>query len=144
MSERISEAEWQVMEVLWTQHPLTAQDVAARLQPTGWGLTTVKTLLSRLAAKGALHATEDGRRYLYAPAVDRAAIAAGESRRLVDRLFGGRPAPLVAVTSRLICCAVLIMTTSALTSLSSSAGAASGVVGASSSFAGWGSWTGSS
>jgi len=96
MSERISEAEWQVMEVLWTQHPLTAQDVAARLQPTGWGLTTVKTLLSRLAAKGALTTTEDGRRYLYAPAVDRAAIAAGESRRLVDRLFGGRPAPLVA------------------------------------------------
>ena len=76
MSERISEAEWQVMEVLWTQHPLTAQDVAARLQPTGWGLTTVKTLLSRLAAKGALTTTEDGRRYLYAPAVDRAAIAA--------------------------------------------------------------------
>ncbi len=46
--------------------------------------------------KGALTTTEDGRRYLYAPAVDRAAIAAGESRRLVDRLFGGRPAPLVA------------------------------------------------
>ncbi|WP_372916665.1 BlaI/MecI/CopY family transcriptional regulator [Sandarakinorhabdus sp.] len=96
MTERISEAEWQVMEVLWATHPLTAHDVAARLPDAGWSLPTVKTLLSRLAAKGALSTTEDGRRYLYAPAVDRAAIAAGESRRLVDRLFGGRPAPLVA------------------------------------------------
>lgn len=96
MAERISEAEWQVMEVLWQDSPLTAQDVAARLEPTGWSLATVKTLLSRLAAKGALATAEDGRRYLYSPAVDRAAIAAGESRRLVDRLFGGRPAPLVA------------------------------------------------
>ena len=96
MSERISEAEWQVMEVLWRQNPLTAQDVAARLEPTGWSLATIKTLLSRLAAKGTLATQEDGRRFLYSPLVDRAAIAAGESRRLVDRLFGGRPAPLVA------------------------------------------------
>jgi predicted transcriptional regulator len=59
-------------------------------------MATVKTLLSRLAAKGALTTAEDGRRYLYSPSVDRSAIAAGESRRLVDRLFGGRPAPLVA------------------------------------------------
>jgi predicted transcriptional regulator len=96
MQERISEAEWQVMEVLWTQSPLTAQEVAARLAGTGWTLATVKTLLARLAAKGALSTAEDGRRYLYSPAVERAAVAAGESRRLVDRLFGGRPAPLVA------------------------------------------------
>lgn len=96
MAERISEAEFQVMEVLWRTSPLTAQDIAARLEATGWSLTTVKTLLSRLAAKGALATAEDGRRFLYSPAVDRAAIAAGESRRLVDRLFGGRPAPLVA------------------------------------------------
>lgn len=96
MSERISEAEWQVMEVVWAQHPITAQDVAGQLADTGWTLATVKTLLSRLAAKGALATAEDGRRYLYSPIVDRGAIAAGESRRLVDRLFGGRPAPLVA------------------------------------------------
>lgn len=96
MVERISEAEWQVMEVLWANSPLTAQAVAADLADTGWTLATVKTLLSRLAAKGAVSTTEDGRRFIYAPAVERADIAAGESRRLVDRLFGGRATPLVA------------------------------------------------
>jgi len=96
MNDRISEAEWQVMEVLWQTSPLTAQDVAARLTGTGWSLPTVKTLLSRLVTKGALATSEEGRRYLYVPAVDRAAIAAGESRRLVDKLFGGKATPLVA------------------------------------------------
>lgn len=96
MAERISDAEWQVMEILWAQSPLTAAEVAQRLGATGWTLATVKTLLSRLAAKGALGTEEDGRRYLYRPLVDRAAVAVGESQRLMDRLFGGRPAPLVA------------------------------------------------
>lgn len=96
MAERISEAEWQVMEVLWDDSPRTAQAVAIALADTGWTLATVKTLLSRLAAKGAVSTTEDGRRFLYAPAVARADMAAGESRRLVDRLFGGRATPLVA------------------------------------------------
>ena len=44
-------------------------------------LATVKTLLSRLVAKGAITTTEDGRRFLYAPAVQRADIAAGALRR---------------------------------------------------------------
>ena len=80
MAERISEAEFQVMEVLWRDSPLTAQDIATRLGATGWSLATVKTLLSRLAAKGALATQEDGRRYLYSPAVDRGRIApAGRS-----------------------------------------------------------------
>lgn len=97
MSERISEAELQVMEVLWADAPLTAADVAARVEAeSGWTLATVKTLLSRLAAKNVVSFAEDGRRYLYRPNVARADYVAGESRRLVDRLFGGRPAPLVA------------------------------------------------
>ena len=53
-------------------------------------------MLGRLLAKGAFVHEEDGRRYLYRPAVERDHYVAGESRRLVDRLFGGRAAPLVA------------------------------------------------
>ncbi len=96
--ERISEGEQAVMEALWAAGaPLTAAEVAARVDPArGWSERTVKTMLGRLLAKGALAHDEDGRRYLYRPAVARRAFAATESRRLVDRLFGGRAAPLVA------------------------------------------------
>ncbi len=59
-------------------------------------MRTVKTMLGRLLSKGVLVHEEDGRRYLYRPAVARDAYAQGETRRFIDRLFGGRAAPLVA------------------------------------------------
>jgi len=95
--EKISEAEHAVMEALWEQAPLTATDVADRVaEARGWSIQTVKTLLSRLLAKDIIAADQDGRRFLYRPLVAREAYVAGESRRLVDRLFGGRITPLVA------------------------------------------------
>lgn len=97
MPERVSDAEYDVLEVLWAEAPLSATDVAARLVGRkDWSESTVKTLLGRLAAKGVLTHRPDGRRYLYRPAVSRADYVRAESRRLVDRLFGGRVSPLVA------------------------------------------------
>jgi len=97
VSERISEAEHAVMEVLWNEAPLGALEVAERVDPTrGWSIRTVKTMLSRLLAKGALAHEQDGRRYLYRPTVAREAFVARESGRLLDRMFGGRVTPLVA------------------------------------------------
>ena len=97
MAERISDAEHAVMEVLWQKSPLTAQDVAERVDPDrGWSANTVKTLLGRLLGKAAITHEADGRRYLYRPLVAREEYVAGESRRLIDRLFGGRLTPLVA------------------------------------------------
>jgi len=97
MAERISDAEHAVMEVLWERAPLTATDVSEALeQERDWSLQTVKTLLSRLVAKSVVAHEADGRRYLYRPLVEREAYVAHESRRLVDRLFGGKVTPLVA------------------------------------------------
>jgi predicted transcriptional regulator len=97
MVERISEAEHAVMEVLWEDSPLTAQEVVERIPAErGWSANTVKTLLGRLLAKRAIAHEADGRRYLYRPLIARERYVAGESRRLMDRLFGGRLAPLVA------------------------------------------------
>jgi predicted transcriptional regulator len=97
VSERISEAEYAIMEVLWAEAPLGAADVAARVDPSrSWTIRTVKTMLSRLLAKGAVAHEEDGRRFLYRPAVSRDAFLARESGRLIDRMFGGRVTPLVA------------------------------------------------
>ncbi len=97
MSERISEAELAVMEVLWEESPLTATDVASRVVASrDWSLATVKTLLSRLVNKEAIGHHRDGRRFLYSPLVERDSYVAGESKRLIDRFFGGKLMPLVA------------------------------------------------
>ena len=95
--ERISEAEHAVMEVLWDGGTASAAQVCDAIgEERGWSLATVKTLLSRLVQKQAVATTADGRRFLYSPMMERADYVGGESRRLVDRLFGGRAASLVA------------------------------------------------
>ena len=97
MAERISDAEHAVMEVLWRRAPLTAIEVSDALaDDRDWSLQTVKTLIGRLLAKNVIAHEEDGRRYLYRPLVEREDYVAGESQRLVDRLFGGKVTPLVA------------------------------------------------
>lgn len=87
----------QLLQLLWAESPLGASQIAERVQSEkGWSITTVKTLLSRLVAKGAVTAQPNGRRYLYQPAIERDAVAADQARGLIDRLFGGRVSPLVA------------------------------------------------
>ncbi|MEO0590176.1 MAG: BlaI/MecI/CopY family transcriptional regulator [Pseudomonadota bacterium] len=96
--DRITDAEHAVMEALWDHDGnASAQDIydsvgAAR----EWSLATVKTLLSRLVQKQAIATRPDGRRFLYSPLIARSDYVGGESRRLVDKLFGGRAASLVA------------------------------------------------
>ncbi|RYF68388.1 MAG: BlaI/MecI/CopY family transcriptional regulator [Comamonadaceae bacterium] len=94
---QISEAESVVMDVLWKRQPLSAEEVVVSLSgQQDWQEATVKTLLNRLLNKGAISAEKDGRRYLYAPVLQRAAWVQGESESLLARMFGGRVAPLVA------------------------------------------------
>ena len=93
----ISDAESRVMEVLWRQSPQSAEEIVATLQhDTAWHEKTIKTLLNRLLGKRAVSAQKDGRRYLYAPRLRREDWQQQESRSLLDRVFGGRVAPLLA------------------------------------------------
>lgn len=92
----ITEAESRVMEILWRRAPQASEDLAMELRgATGWHENTVRTLLGRLVRKGAVAAERDGRRYLYTPLLTRDAWQAAESRSLLDRVFGGRVAPLL-------------------------------------------------
>ncbi|MFZ6745234.1 BlaI/MecI/CopY family transcriptional regulator [Undibacterium sp. JH2W] len=93
----ISEAESLVMDTLWQQHPMAAEEVSAILvQQQDWQEATVKTLLNRLLKKGAIKAEKDGRRFLYSPVLKREQWLMSESKGFLDRMFNGRIAPLVA------------------------------------------------
>lgn len=98
MDVRLSDAELEVMEVLWgAAASLSATDIAAKVAPERrWSLATVKSLLSRLLAKQAIEPRPDGRRFLYSPALDRDSYVGAESRRFVTRLHGGKLSPLIA------------------------------------------------
>jgi len=87
---KLSEAEWKVMTVVWRRHPVSARAVLEELpRGTDWAYTTVKTLLTRLVAKGALKESLEGKAALYAPAVSELVARRTAVRGLVQRAFGG-------------------------------------------------------
>lgn len=93
----ISVAESVVMKALWRKHPRSAEDIVAELQgEQPWQEATIKTLLNRLLKKRAIAAKKNGRHYLYWPRVERSQYLFVQSSGLIDRLFEGRVAPLVA------------------------------------------------
>ena len=93
----ISDAEWIVMREFWARGETTSSEVIAALGKTqDWKPPTIMTLITRLVKKGALGFERQGREYLYRPLVDEAHCAHAVSKSLVDRVFGGRVAPMLA------------------------------------------------
>ena len=92
----ISEAEWEVMSVIWDSSPITATGVIEKLAgKKNWNPRTIKTLLNRLVKKGALTFDVEGKRYLYRPAVARVDCVKSESRSFLGRVFGGVAAEML-------------------------------------------------
>jgi len=93
----VSPAEWEIMKVLWDHGAMAARDVIARLpEGHGWADKTVKTLLSRLVAKGALDYEQIGNSYLYRPACTRDEVTREEVRSFVSRVLDGSLSPVLA------------------------------------------------
>ncbi len=93
----ISNAEFEVLDVLWDDYPATSNEVIARLNNRkDWHDKTIKTLLGRLVKKGVLDYEKQQRQYLYRPLIAREDYTKKETTSFVSRLFKGKVAPLVA------------------------------------------------
>lgn len=94
---QITPAELEIMNVVWDEPGVGAAEIAEALKDDkSWNIRTIKTFLGRLVEKGALETETEGRRYLYRPLVKRGDYRKREARQFVDRMFGGKAAPLVA------------------------------------------------
>jgi len=94
---KISESEWLVMRVLWSNGSLTANEVVKELTgKTKWKPKTIKTLITRLMNKGAVKFEKEGRKYRYYPAVSQAECVRMERRSFVRRVYGGTTKPMLA------------------------------------------------
>lgn len=92
----ISEAEWKVMKVLWTNAPQSASGIVAELSKTeDWHPNTIKTLISRLQKKNAVGVERNKNLYLYYPLVSEDACVQAETTSFLDRIFGGSIKPLL-------------------------------------------------
>jgi predicted transcriptional regulator len=87
---KLTQAEWQVMNALWKKHPATAREVVDALPPdTGWAYTTVKTMLTRLATKGAVAEEKAANVAHYDPRVSRKAARLAALRAVAQDAFDG-------------------------------------------------------
>ncbi|MCA9076372.1 MAG: BlaI/MecI/CopY family transcriptional regulator [Planctomycetaceae bacterium] len=93
----ISDAEWQVMNVIWNDQPLSSQEVVDALTAqTDWAPATIKTMLHRLVKKSVLTFETQGNRYVYRASVRRHQCVKQASKSFLRRVFEGEPAPLLA------------------------------------------------
>ena len=91
----ISESEWQVMKIIWSDPPRTLPEILDRLGDTSWSKTTIQTYLARLVKKGALSTKRQGKGYLYYPAVSEADCQLAESRTFLKRVYDGSLSKMV-------------------------------------------------
>ena len=84
----IFDSEIKVMELLWTNEPISAKDLSvAAAETLGWNKNTTYTVIKKLEAKGYIRRTEPG--YVCTSVVSREDVRRTETHGLIDRLFGG-------------------------------------------------------
>lgn len=87
---RISEAEWEVMKIIWNKNHCTANEIIKYLEgSTEWKPKTVKSLISRLLKKNAISFNEEGRTYYYYPLVNEKECIKEESKSFIQRVYNG-------------------------------------------------------
>jgi len=93
---RLSQAEWQIMNALWLDHPATARQISERLPAgTQWAYTTIKTMLARLVEKDAVAERKQGNTSIYEPVLSRKRARRSALRSLADQAFDGAFGPLM-------------------------------------------------
>ena len=95
---RISETEWEIMKVVWSQAPCPAGQIIAALQKTdaSWHPRTAKAFLNRLVKKKVLGFSREGRAYVYRPLLRREDCVDAASDSFLERVFGGSLQPMLA------------------------------------------------
>lgn len=86
----ISEAEYQVMKIIWGYAPVSTNEVVQKLQETtAWKPKTIQTLLARLVKKEAICYEKRGRVFVYTPLVQEAQLLEQESNTFLNRYYNG-------------------------------------------------------
>ena len=96
-SQKISEAEWAVMNVLWGKSPQTANEIVeALMKTTSWSDKTIRTLINRLSKKEVITYEVVGRVYHYSPVVSENECVRQEAESFLSKVRAGTLKPLMA------------------------------------------------
>ncbi len=92
----LTEAEWEIMKVVWEEQPCTAGTVQEELAATrDWAYSTVKTTMDRMVEKGLLRIEKIRNLQLFSSCVSEIEAKRGEFRRMLQRAFDGALTPMM-------------------------------------------------
>ena len=87
---QISEAEFEVMKIVWKYAPIGTNEITDRLtKTTSWSPKTIQTLIKRLVTKGALTYEKHSRMFVYTPLVSESEYIGQESTSFLRRFYNG-------------------------------------------------------
>lgn len=94
---QISEAEYEIMKVLWEEYPLSTNEICNRVQKTHtWNQKTIHTLLTRLYNKQVISYEKRGRMYHYFPIISQTKYLEQENHHFLDRFYNGKAVPMLS------------------------------------------------
>ncbi|NLB51795.1 MAG: BlaI/MecI/CopY family transcriptional regulator [Syntrophomonadaceae bacterium] len=94
---KISDAEWEVMKLIWKSSPLTSEEMVDSLSgKMNCSPSTIKTYINRLLKKGALGYEKDGRSYVYYAKVSEKDCILAESKNFIEKVYDGATAMFFA------------------------------------------------
>lgn len=87
---KISEAEYEVMKIVWKHAPISTNEVTEFLtKTTDWSPKTIQTLLKRLVAKNALTYEKKSRVFIYTPLIEEKEYLGQKNRSFLKQYYGG-------------------------------------------------------
>ena len=87
---QISEAEFEVMKIIWKYAPISTNEITERLtKTTSWSPKTIQTLIKRLVTKGVLSYEKQSRVFVYTPLVQESDYIDQESTSFLERFYNG-------------------------------------------------------
>lgn len=95
MKVKLFDSELKLLNLIWAEGELSAQQLAARLaEDVGWSKTTTYTVIKKCIDKGIIVRIEPG--FICRALISREQARDAETKALIDKLFGGSPDLLVA------------------------------------------------
>ncbi|MEG0295734.1 MAG: BlaI/MecI/CopY family transcriptional regulator [Clostridium sp.] len=90
MLPKISDAEWEVMKIIWNNPKITSSEIISLLNDKSqWKSATIKSLINRLLKKGAISFEKKSKEYYYYPLVSEDECIKEESESFLNRVFNG-------------------------------------------------------
>ena len=87
---QITEAEYEVMKIVWKYAPINTNEITEKLLTTSsWSAKTIQTLIKRLVNKGALTYEKNSRVFVYTPLVKESEYISQESNSFLNRYYNG-------------------------------------------------------